>query len=54
MRTYLLAYSRYYSSLSMTQLCDMFELPERKVGLPEPASTGLCIDSFFSAGVFQG
>lgn len=32
LRTYLLAYGRFYSSLSIAQLCDMFELPERKVG----------------------
>ena len=31
LRTYLLAYGRFYSSLSIAQLCDMFELPERKV-----------------------
>ncbi|KAL4433586.1 hypothetical protein ABPG75_000027 [Micractinium tetrahymenae] len=29
--TYLLSYGRFYSSLSIAQLCDMFELPERKV-----------------------
>ncbi|KAL4854001.1 Eukaryotic translation initiation factor 3 subunit C [Chlorella vulgaris] len=27
LRTYLLAYGRFYSSLSITQLCNMFELP---------------------------
>ena len=32
LRTYLLAYGRFYSSLSIAQLCDMFELGERKVG----------------------
>lgn len=31
LRTYLLAYGRFYSSLSIAQLCDMFELPDRKV-----------------------
>jgi len=31
LRTYLLAYGRFYSSLSIAQLCDMFELRERKV-----------------------
>ncbi|PSC74602.1 Eukaryotic translation initiation factor 3 subunit C [Micractinium conductrix] len=31
LRTYMLAYGRFYSSLSIAQLCDMFELPERKV-----------------------
>ena len=31
LRTYLLAYGRFYSSLSIAQLCDMFELPERRV-----------------------
>lgn len=31
LRTYLLAYGRFYSSLSIAQLCDMFELPQRKV-----------------------
>ena len=31
LRTYLLAYGRFYSSLSIAPLCDMFELPERKV-----------------------
>ena len=33
LRTYLLAYGRFYSSLSISQLCDMFELPENKVTL---------------------
>lgn len=33
LRTYMLAYGRFYSSLSIAQLCDMFELPERKASL---------------------
>ncbi|KAK2079971.1 hypothetical protein QBZ16_002366 [Prototheca wickerhamii] len=31
LRTYLLAYARFYSSLSLAQLRDIFELPERRV-----------------------
>lgn len=31
LRTYLLANARHYTSLSMQQLCDMFELPNRRV-----------------------
>ena len=31
LRTYLLAHARFYTSLSLKQLCEMFELPERKV-----------------------
>lgn len=31
LRTYLLAYGRFYSSLSIVQLCEMFELPKAKV-----------------------
>jgi len=39
LRTYLLAYGRFYSSLSIAQLCDMFELPERKV---RPTGFSIC------------
>ncbi|KFM24795.1 Eukaryotic translation initiation factor 3 subunit C [Auxenochlorella protothecoides] len=31
LRTYLLTYARYYSSLSVAALCEMFDLPERRV-----------------------
>lgn len=31
LRTYLLANARFYTSLSMKQLCEMFDLPDRKV-----------------------
>lgn len=30
MRTYLLAYGAYFHSLSLDQLCQMFELPEKQ------------------------
>ena len=31
LRTYLLAYGAYFHSLSLDQLCQMFELPEKQV-----------------------